>query len=410
MKHENSLSEALASKQELIKAATLAVFAALAIGILAGIVVEIASSYIGVISAACILIILGTLAILVRQLLGSLTFSDKLEATVIFDSKAGSLIDVRGYKYARELCRVIDAVKAENKAIHAEWTNDPLFEKRKPKSIPDTSEGLVWYAIAKVTIPAASDGQSAAIQFLEEVTAFIILEELSLHLSSHFTNKGDQGQLVELVRDDIPEFLLKNRILNLLSTPIEQREIFLNAFPDPEKRPEGEIYGLFGSNGAMFQRFDLTLPAKGKVTNIGKNGFGLETDRFALQVSLQYVGNFTPISASFARDYIGCSFRDIQSRSVVIRVSGRIKPFSLLNSTGWEYHDWLDSFRARLRRNFHFEQFLEDIHWKIIEPLLYAGRSRPPHAPRKRMSMKPSPTSVPSSNSGPHDPAAKQDE
>lgn len=165
-------------------------------------------------------------------------------------------------------------------------------------------------------------------------------------------------------------------MLNLLSTPIEQRDIFLDAFPNPDKRPEGEIYMLYGSSGAMFRRFDLTLPKGSKVKDIGRSGFEIDTARFSLCVAISYSGTSVSFSPEFAKFYLNKDFRSTQGRTVNIRISGRIKPLALLHASGWHYHDWLDSFRERLLRKTDFGGFLESINWSIVEPFIFATRTR----------------------------------
>lgn len=378
-----TLGAVLSSRREGFKLAVLAIVAALAIGILAGAIIELAKPHILYVAVAATIVIVGSLALIVKDVTDSLTFSDTIRGSVVFDCAAGDLLNIKGYRYSQELLRVIKAVEAENKAIHSDWGKYPIVSKREPKS-PPSSEGQVWYAVTKVDAKDESTGELApSIKFLEEVTVFLILEELSLHLSGYFGDREESSELVQILRDDIPEFLLSNRILNLLSTPIEQRDIFIDAFPDPEKRPPGEIHGIFGSNGAMYQRFDLVLPKKSRVKDLGSDGLSIETPRFSLKVSVAYRGTHTTMSSGFTSLYLGKEFSDVQPKDIMITVSGAIKPLSLLNTRGWEYHEWLDSFRTRLIKSYDFEVFLENINWDFIEPLLYASQRLPGRLGRK---------------------------
>lgn len=369
-----TLGSILSLRREGFKIATLAILAALAIGILAGAIIEISKPYIMYVAIICSSIIIASFVVIIRDVTDGLNFEDTIRASVIFDSATGDILRVKDYRYTNELVRVIQAVEAENKAIHSDWGNYPIVGKRESK-VAKKDTGLVWYAISKMENDDEPAGEPApSIKFLEEVTVFLILEDLSIHLSDYFGDKDGDSEIVEMVRNDIPEFLLKNRILSLLSTPIEQRDIFIDAFPDPDKRPKGEIHGIFGSNGAMYKRFDLTLPCKSKIRDLGRDGFAIETPRFNLQISVKYRGTHTAMSDGFTNLYLGKIFSDVQPKDLIITVSGKIKPLSLLNTKGWEYHSWLDSFRARLVHSYGFEAFLETIHWSMIEPLLYASQ------------------------------------
>jgi hypothetical protein len=213
-----------------------------------------------------------------------------------------------------------------------------------------------------------------SVRLLEEAMIFVLVEELSLHLSSYFNDVREDSLVKEYSREDIPVLLLKNRVLNLLSTPVEQRDIFLTAYPAEGSRPKGEVYSLYGSDGAVFSRFDLVLPAGTTIQQSEQGTIRIETRRLVLELSARYTGSASVVSPSFARNYLGMDFDDVIPLKVTVALSGRVKPVSLLTSSGWQYYRWLDSFRKRVRRSFDFPTFQADIHWDVIEPLLLSMR------------------------------------
>lgn len=66
----------------------------------------------------------------------------------------------------------------------------------------------------------------------------------------------------------------------------------------------------------------------------------------------------------------------MQCRRITIGLKCRIKPLSLISSSGWEYHRWLDSFRKGLRNSFDFRAFQSDMQWQVFKPLLFSMRGR----------------------------------
>lgn len=212
-----------------------------------------------------------------------------------------------------------------------------------------------------------------SILLLEEITEYLLLEKLSTHLSGYFGEFGETDRVSELERKDIPDFLLENRVLNLLSTPIEQREIFLDAFPEPENRPKGEVVTLWGSNGAVFSRFDLNLPTGSKVQKLEGSGFRISTSRFYVDIRCHFSGYSSVTPRGFEELALNTSVRKVDAKTIQISVSGKVKATSLLRGKGWEYHAWLDSFRNEVRSTFDFEGYFRSIHWDSLEPMFRIG-------------------------------------
>lgn len=165
-----------------------------------------------------------------------------------------------------------------------------------------------------------------------------------------------------------------NRVLNLLTTPIEQRDVFIEAFPDPDKRPDGEIHSLWSSDGAIYKRFDLVLPKNSKVTIPEEKTIRLETKRLIVEIKVGYPGMSANTPRLFEGAYLKIPADEIDTRYLIVGVKGRIKPLALLSSKGWADYQWIDSFRERVRSEWDFEEFLRRINWTSIEALLYCQR------------------------------------
>jgi hypothetical protein len=328
---------------------------------------------------------LGALAVLAVALLAYLkssikllSFSDEIEAAVIIDRRNNRIVSVRGYEFARRTRETLDAIRAENQAIYADWEREPLckpFKRKNETGGDDQSPSFI--AITRVAMQSKPAPSSA--QLLEEISLFSVLEMLSTHLSTYFNDYENSSNIKEFSRDDFPEFLMKNRIINLLSTPIEQRPIFLKAFPDPEKRPEGDIYSLWGSDGAIYSRFDLTLPVDSKLHHISRNGLKITTRRLSLSISVKSGFNISGLSRTFADKYLGTDWDYIEGKKIIVNIKGKINPFFLLINNGWNLYYWLDSFREEIKEKADFKQFKKSINWdNAIEPLLFVSRSPKP--------------------------------
>jgi len=377
-----ALEGALEKKRDLLSLIAVAALIGFGISTLASTLVEEVGDPWTPIVASTVLIVVGFILI-IREIASSLSFSDDIEALIFVSRKDGQLLAPKRYKFSEELLRTLDAVKAENIAIYNDWETAPILGQGAGKKVDpiEAPRGRPDYvAVTRVTAPR-NEQRPVSANLLEEAAFFVLLEELSTHLSVHFNETQNSPQVKMINREDISDFLLKNRVLNLLSTPIEQRSIFLNAFPDPAGRPQGEIYTLFGSNGSVYKRFDLVLPAESVIRETAANGVKIDNSRFSLCLSVHYTGTSGVITPEFAKNYMDRDWRDISPRHILIKIHGKIKLLSLLRSHGWEYYRWLDSFRERIGGVFAFKSFLDHIHWDIIEPLLHSMQA--PIIPKK---------------------------
>lgn len=371
------IADALNKKRELGKIIVLVALVGFAINVIATLVISNLKIDPRILWASASTILVFALIIYARTTIRMLSFSDDVTAAILIDRRDNSIIAIKGYEFSNDLAQTMEAIRAENKAIYSEWTKEPLFEQSSsPSNIDkkDPDDDKSYMAITRVRGNFDRPVPSSA-KLAEEMSLFIALEVLSTHLSTYFNDRHGDKSIKEFSREDFPEFLLKNRILNMLSTPIEDRPIFIEAFPDPDNRPDGEIFSLWGSDGAVYSRFDLTSPIGSKLRNVTGNGVEIVTERLSLAISTRIGLSATGLTHPFCSRYIGIDWDNIEAIKIHISLKGNINPLFLLKSGGWDLYYWLDSFRDRLKKVADFEEFQARIHWHdLIEPLLFVNR------------------------------------
>ena len=346
--HPNTLAEMLTGKREFLRLIVLATVLSFSVGVLASLVAATRTVPTIVLYIGAALLTVVALLILAVDIRRKLSFEDRHKGIIFIDSAENEIVDVRGYELATDLCKVMAAVRAESRAIYADWENDPLVPKKvRPESPPAASnhekqsEGASYISILRINVENDHLTNKRAAGLVDEALQFVLIEELSTHLSTYFNN-DESDQIAELSREDIPSFLLKNRVLNLLTTPIEQRDVFLKAFPRGSQKPDGVLYSLWGSDGSMYSRFDLTLPKDSKVSFLGRGSLGIQTKRLDLEISGRYMGGSIAVSPEFVRYYMNKTSGDVACRTIEVVLKGRIRPLALLTSKGWEHYRCLD--------------------------------------------------------------------
>lgn len=386
MKQDTTLlANILSEKKELVRLFVIAAILAFSVGALASQFAAQTMIPVWATTFIAFLLILISFGLLAKDLKSSLSFEDEIDGVIFIDPKRNQIIPVKDYNFSEKLHQTLLAVKAESRSIFNEWEKDPivpvpaeetLSDKVSESRVASSGEQPTYLSIFRVSAEGDSVKIPQAARLLQEAVSFVLLEELSLHLSTYFNDSDDDVYIKEYKREDIPSFLLKNRVLNLLSTPIEQRDIFLNAFPDGEERPEGELYSLWGSDGSMYSRFDLVLPNGTKIQHSEVGSIRIETKRLSIELVAKYSNSTAVVANAFLAKYVGKDPHSVECRRLPIVLRCQIKPLSLVTSSGWQYYRWLDSFRERLKSSFDFPTFQGDIHWQVIEPLLFSMRGQ----------------------------------
>lgn len=253
--------------------------------------------------------------------------------------------EIDRYELSERMHCYFKAISAENKAIAKMWTDSPL-------GLEIDEEGRT-----------ARRSRSQANLLVLEALEYFVLDKLTLHLSAYFDSERDveEHTVTRVERADIPQVLLQNRLLELFSKPMEMREAFM------DHHPEGEnvrvVYAT-GADGALFDHFELVLPARSHVTRLPTTGFRIETPRFKLVVNPEFVGTSTIFPSRFEELYLGRKFDELSLYDVRLHVAVEFKWLSFFTNKGWDYYEWLDSFLDELAKDFEFSEFLERINWE----------------------------------------------
>ncbi|HEY5534546.1 MAG TPA: hypothetical protein VIL99_06405 [Ignavibacteria bacterium] len=302
-----------------------------------------------------------------------------IEGIIALERKTNDIYPIMRYEFSESLVDTLNAVFLENKALKKYW--DEEFKKNESEKIKKNKQkqekisnienpesvknrDIGYFAILSVTDDISNKEKSKSDKILEEVVEYLIIEQLSTHLSTYFNDYDEQDKIIkEYTRHDFPEILLKNRIVNLLSTPFEDRDIFVKTGV-AEIPSEGEIIAILGGDGSRFSRFDLKLP-KGSIVKRPANGIlSVENNRIFLQIEINYGKFVATLPKGFEQNYLGLNHNDLDIRKIDINLRYKIKPIAFFYRSKWNYHNWVDSFAERLIDFFSFETFVEHINWE----------------------------------------------
>lgn len=377
MKHMKDKSKlvdlTLLNRKEFIKLILAACVLAMGTSLIANFITDYFKSNLLLILMIGILLILIVAIYFVYTIISEANNEIEINTLVAIDSKNKRVFPVLRYKFSEKLASTLKAVFLENEALKKQWEDDfkNNEEENKQSNNEDTSKDdedenkkVKYYSIVRIIGDEPKKEKGKSDKILAEAVEFLILEELSLHLSTYFNNYNHQDKLIkEYTRSDFPKILLQNRIINLLSAPFEDRAIFTKAGMI-NKPSEGEIISIYGNDGSHYSRFDLSLPTGSVVTRSNDGILTVENNRILLQIKINYGGFGSVLPAGFEQNYLGVKHRDLDIKKLEIKLKYEIKPLSLLYSSRWNYHSWVDSFVERLIEFGSFSDFVDKMNWE----------------------------------------------
>lgn len=361
-----TLSSLLQKRKELVQLIFIAIILAIGVSFLATAIPQILSLsaaqifWLGLISVFVGLAYLSVLIIRAR------TGKTVIKAAVFINPKSKKTIAPLHYSFMYDLSRTLNAVFQENSALEETWKSHPLTEwhqENENSTEPEVKEDkeIAYFSIIKLSAENDNPPSKPSL-ILTEATEFVILEQLSNHLSEYFDNSSMRDNVAELLRKDIPHILLENRVLNILTTPIEDRPIFSKAKFD--KSPEeGELVSIRGSDGSVYEKFDLMLPVGTNVSRSDDGGLVLDSKRVELSIRCIYEGFAENTPMYFEEGYLGISSESIDTLKLEVVVETKIRLRALLTVSGWQTFKWIDSFPDKLVRYADFQYFKEKIGW-----------------------------------------------
>ncbi len=301
--------------------------------------------------ATVLIIVLVSLAYFVFQILGNSEHNELIKGFFVYRKDNNSIIQIDRYHYSEQLHMYLTSAFSENEAFKTKWDDEKLteifkFDNEKRTAIHNNPESR---------------------RFLIEATEYYLLDKLSTHLTDYFNSDSfDSVELVEFQREDVPDVLLHNRLMELFSRSMDQRPAFLSH----NKVDHSRTVAMFGDN-TYFSRFDLTLPKGTKVRRIGPGHIEIETNRLKFSLAILFEGTGTVLPRKFMQYYVGIEDPlKYSAFNIKVRANARFRKFALLTLSGWEMYAWSESFLAKLHENFSERDFFTRIGWESSVTIL----------------------------------------
>lgn len=262
-------------------------------------------------------------------------YSVDLRAFFVMNEDTLELLDIRQYEFASSFYDTFRAISKENPAFDRQWRDQ--FAK----------------------------GHKTDLRLASEISEYIILDHLSNHLADYFnTSDFAEDRIEELSRKDIPDVLLSNRVLELISRDLQDRPWYK---PEPNDHSNrGQLVAVYGPDG-IFSRFDLTLPNGSKVERSKSGSLIITSKMLTLELGIRCDGYNYGLPLSFERYYFRSDGGTLDAIGVSFKIQARLKRRFGLRSRDWPYYLWLESFIESAKSDMDADSFFRRISWNSLE-------------------------------------------
>ena len=189
-----------------------------------------------------------------------------------------------------------------------------------------------------------------------EAIEYIFLDWLSKKLETYFDDDIRKNLLV-LNRNNIPQILLDNRIIDIISKPYEEREQFVDEI---DGKTDEDIYFMNSKSGVIFSKFELILPPK-SVMEKRDNSLIIKNRNFNISMSSSFTGINAVTPHKFEKTYLGKDPFTINTYKVNIKLEVNLNPLFFLFWRDWKYLRWIDIIADEFTYFFSFDEFVEKI-------------------------------------------------
>lgn len=378
MKYKGIITDLMGRKSSLLELVLVAIFLALSVNLVSDSLSSLLPLSPEWMLVSSVTLGIAVVAYSVIRLLGSGHQSYSYEGFFTHNREDNSLIPIPRYRFSERASMYLRAAFNENPALQVLWDKEPLHTHWEHSSEAD----VVW----QQRLPCLA--------LITEVTEYFVLNELSLHLSAYFKNNQypTGSPLQKFHRTDIPDVLLSNHFLELFSRPMVERSRFIEFAQVYDT--DGTVVSAIGEDGALYDKFELILPASSTLRRLSEDSFEIDTSRFRLIVKVDFQGVNSFVPFEFHRYFLNMDAHDpmmINDYEIRVNFDVFFKPGAFLSASGWNYYLWIDSFLRKFENIFEKSSFFDSIGWESALTVIRFINNQYPSFPR-RAQRGPSPT------------------
>ncbi len=235
-----------------------------------------------------------------------------------------SQIGIKGYNFNNDFYEYLNGFLNENKAFKK------IFLKGASNNVNMASADI--FEPDKLTYHT----------IINSVIELVFLKQLDYHLNSYIVhNEIDEKNIEIIPRSALSAGVLRNKVLELVTRDIAEREAFLGE--DSSSEGTNVIYTT-GKRGAVYYRIDLELPKGSTLSRNTKGNLEVENRLFKMTLVPGFQGFSTVVSNELIENDGEYKSPKLASFKILVE----IKNVFIVSNEELVLFSWLDSFLERI--------------------------------------------------------------
>lgn len=263
------------------------------------------------------------------------------EESLFITDKEGRFVPIYRFGFSEDMESTLSSVFKENSVFEDKWIN--AFKAKKIVNIEDYEKNCI-------------DKNKDIIGFVGELMEYVFLNRLSIIQSDYFDI--DSNDVEVLTREKVSNYVLQNRVLEMISKPFEERSAFSDSHSTREDIGK-TVYMV--ADGVVYERFELKLPKGTTLKKDKNNTLVIKNRNYSIYFKHGFSGFATVTPTSFCELYLNKNFRDVSEYKLNPELKIKLNPFFFLFSWNWKNMNWIDVICEEFSDYFSFDRFIEKI-------------------------------------------------
>lgn len=283
--------------------------------------------------------------------------------------KNGDIVRMPGYTFSLAISDILTTALNENEAFMQRWKKAFENEQEERREMIDVNE--INKAIPKGYTYILSVNteifENDASVLLKDAIECDFLDWLSRFLDDFYGNKDD---IIKLDREKISSYLLKNKVLEMISKDFCDRSVFKDI--NIEKKYSKHIVSICDNKtGIEYNRFELVFPDNTTIDRDDRGVLKINNKYFSINFSINS-GLFNgTLPSCYPELILKCKSKDINIYSISVSMTIEFDAKKFVFGNHEAKYKWVDDFAEQFTGHYSLDEYLEKIGFYVTRTMVH---------------------------------------
>lgn len=324
--------------------------------------------------SACILITIVVIACLIS--LFRLRIARISSKSIVAIKRDGTFPHVFEYQSLANIYHYLDSCIKENEAYKKNWMESFSNFKHEldedSKKIVERIDQAIpsgYSFLANIDVePVIPD----AVSFIRDAVECEFLDWLSRITLSYY-NDEEKKTIPHLDRSDIADYLLQNKVLDLLSRSITDRANFVKI--NIKKEDLKYIYSVTdNTTGISYERFELLFPIDTRIKRVTEDTLSIKNGLYEIRFKTEMNTGREQLPSGYSELIFKETTSNVDVFAMPLSIEIKLSPLHFVTGLHQKKYNWLNQVSSAFEEHFSFESHLNRIGFDQAKTVMYMLR------------------------------------